>query len=434
VVARGARVGQATRAHFFFGSASTKQLKTIFSLYDTNNDGLLSWNEAKRYLSDLLELSGTQANVIREARETGQTNIAQWYEQYLREMFNHLDTNQDGFIDINELVKPGRNEVANLLAAVSSKIEAPAAPGKSLVLSSKMREENISTVLNSPTSAPCINGCGFYGSAEHYGYCPSCAKLIGDAINVAVLPEDPYPNAYGQAEAPHSNNEPAAPPPAPTEEPSKTPAAVTAEAPADPPVAPPKKVTKKKRVAKKGGKKGAAPKPEEVAKPDAEPEADAEGSGSDRELSSGEEELLDSAEGGGFLEESNHDRHMKFTVLDGDQVEKLMARKIRDAAELLGSTEDEAALVLMFFDWNSTRLQEQYFLNVDKYRVLAGIDLGGGKQPLKVQAGDCTICFETVKLSETASLNCGHGPFCKGCYGDYLGEKVRERKRGRCVF
>jgi hypothetical protein len=47
-------------------------------------------------------------------------------------------------------------------------------------------------------------------------------------------------------------------------------------------------------------------------------------------------------------------------------VEKLMARKIRDASELLGLSEDESALVLMFFAWNNGRLQEQYFLNVDK--------------------------------------------------------------------
>ncbi len=388
-------------------------LKTIFSLYDTNNDGLLSWGEAKRYLSDLLELSGTQANVIREARETGQTNIAQWYEQYLHEMFNHLDSNKDGFIDINELVKPGRNDVANLLAAVSAKIEQPPAPGTRLVLSSKLREENISTVLSSPTSAPCINGCGFYGSAEHYGYCPSCAKLIGDAISA---PHDAPPavEQVGGGEA-HNNNEPQ-----PSQEPAKLVAepakpvtAVTAEAPAEQPAG--KK--KKKRVAKKSGKKAAKPEEEEME----------DGSDSERDLSSGEEALLDSAEEPGFLEVSSRDRHEKFSVLDGEQVEKLMARKIRDTAELLGSTDDEAALVLMYFDWNASRLQEQYFLNVDKYRVQAGVDLGG-RQPQKVQEGDCSICFDGVKLSETATLNCGHGPFCKGCYGDYLKEKVSERR------
>jgi hypothetical protein len=63
---------------------------------------------------------------------------------------------------------------------------------------------------------------------------------------------------------------------------------------------------------------------------------------------------------------SSHSRHSKFTVLDGDQVEKLMARKIHDASELLGLSDDEAALVLMFFAWNVGRMQEQYFLNVDK--------------------------------------------------------------------
>ena len=36
-----------------------------------------------------------------------------------------------------------------------------------------------------------------------------------------------------------------------------------------------------------------------------------------------------------FLEVSSRDRHEKFTVLDGEQVEALMARKIKDIADLL---------------------------------------------------------------------------------------------------
>ena len=125
---------------------------------------------------------------------------------------------------------------------------------------------------------------------------------------------------------------------------------------------------------------------------------------------------------------SNHARHSKFSVLDGDQVEKLMDRKTKDASELLGLSQDEAALVLMYFNWNLGRLQERYFLDVDKYRRLAGVDLQGGGSVVRRadEEGDCVICFDTVKPSETATLNCGDGPFCKACYQDYLKEKVRD--------
>ncbi len=356
--------------------------------------------------------------MIREARETGQSNIAQWYEQYLRELFDHLDDNHDGYLDISELVKPGRDTVAQLLASVSAKVGQAPAPGTQLVLSAKLRQENISKVLDSPTSAPCLNGCGFYGSGDHYGYCDSCAGLIAGALGQTVAVLDPE-----EINSNNSNNTPVAPVVPPTDAvvvpPAATPAvalvqkdpvkAVVAEAPADKPA----KKTRKKRVAKK------KPAVEEQ-----EPEDDGSGSGEEEhELSSGEEDLLNSAEGNGFLEVSTNDRHAKFSVLDGEQVEKLMARKIKDAAELLGVTDDEAALVLMYFDWNTSRLQEQYFLDVDKYRMRAGIDVGD-KPPQKAVGGDCSICFDAVNQSETASLNCSHGPFCKACYADYLHEKV----------
>lgn len=112
------------------------------------------------------------------------------------------------------------------------------------------------------------------------------------------------------------------------------------------------------------------------------------------------------------------------SVITGDQVEQLMGRKINDAAELLQLIPDKAALVLMFFDWNLARLQERYFLDVDKNLKLAGVTLPDGEQPRTVSGGECSICFDDVKLEDTATLDCGHGPFCRNCYREYLHERV----------
>ena len=72
---------------------------------------------------------------------------------------------------------------------------------------------------------------------------------------------------------------------------------------------------------------------------------------------------------------------------------------------------------------SQARLQERYFTDVGKYARLAGIR-GDSGEAKAAQDGNCWICFEDVKADDTASLACGHGPFCRECYADYLHEKV----------
>jgi hypothetical protein len=85
-------------------AAGKKKVVAMFGAYDTNKDGKLNWSEAKQYISDLLELSGMQAVAIREARESGQT-VSVWYTNYIREIFDYMDTDKDGFISIEEVVE-----------------------------------------------------------------------------------------------------------------------------------------------------------------------------------------------------------------------------------------------------------------------------------------------------------------------------------------
>lgn len=58
--------------------------------------------------------------------------------------------------------------------------------------------------------------------------------------------------------------------------------------------------------------------------------------------------------------------------------------------------------MLIYFDWNSQKLEEKYFSDVDKYRKLCGIS--DGTKAAALEDGDCAICFEEVKVADTASL------------------------------
>jgi hypothetical protein len=196
---------------------------------------------------------------------------------------------------------------------VSAKVKQTAPPQNQLVLSSKLKQENISAVLSSPTSVPCVNGCGFYGTPENYGYCGSCVKLLADSASRvglnATLADSGGNNNNNNSNnsnnnsnnnnnnnnnnSNNNNNAVVAPP-------------VVAEAPVSVPseVKKPEKPVEEKPKPKK--KKPVKKVEEEVS--------------SDRDS---DEPTHSTEEADGFLEVSSHSRHSKFTVLDADQVREM---------------------------------------------------------------------------------------------------------------
>jgi hypothetical protein len=412
------------------GSFSDKRMRQIFACYDTGKSGHLEWREAKRYLSDLLELSGNQAVVIREAREKvgfflfdgvkhndcvcpckkddvltivqGVQNVAEYYERFLRECFDYLDVNKSGTISIDELVRPSNAHLDDMLSAVRHLSEMSSKSKKTpLVLSSKMRSEPpIET-----TGALCVGGCGFVGDPNTEGYCASCLSLILHAsepnVPTRTVPSDATKQVKRVRKKVPSKTNPVPPPP-----------------------------PLKQQGTSKQDDKGKSEIPNNDVM-EVEEGGMQTGVGAQCKLtvcldsnSSNDERSSDKSEEDDFLETSNRERHDKFTVIDGTQVEKLMGRKIGDAADLLGLSVDEASLVLMYFEWDLQRLRERYFADVDKYRHEAGIALPDGVEPCETVDGDCSICYDETSASDATWLKCGHGPFCKGCYVSYLHERV----------
>ena len=79
-----------------------------------------------------------------------QSNVVMWYDNYLRQIFNAMDANKDGYIDISEIVKPEHNEVNQLVAGVSAVVDEDLTKSNKMVLSSRMKKEEIShTVIES---------------------------------------------------------------------------------------------------------------------------------------------------------------------------------------------------------------------------------------------------------------------------------------------
>jgi len=160
-----------------------KQIRKMFQCYDLDGNGYLTWNEAKRYLNDLFELSGMQALIIRQAYDEGAENVAQWYEDYLRATFNQLDVNKDGKIFLGELVKHREDSVRQLLSTVTAAIKTPKQPGRAnLVRSNRLPKEDVSNVAE---GVECKNQCGFYAGPNSDGYCSTCFKLLANNLEIS---------------------------------------------------------------------------------------------------------------------------------------------------------------------------------------------------------------------------------------------------------
>ncbi len=55
-----------------------------------------------------MELSGNQTLVIRDAKQRGEANIAEYYPRFLRECFDYLDVDKTGLLKVSKIGKRAR--------------------------------------------------------------------------------------------------------------------------------------------------------------------------------------------------------------------------------------------------------------------------------------------------------------------------------------
>ena len=104
-----------------------------------------------------------------------------------------------------------------------------------------------------------------------------------------------------------------------------------------------------------------------------------------------------------------------------DKIYSELEEDITDVINLLDCNYDESLILLHFFQWNKENLQNTFFENENKYKILAGIIL---KNQIEINKdNNCLICYEDISKTETSCLICNH-TFCRNCWKDYLILKV----------
>lgn len=109
---------------------------------------------------------------------------------------------------------------------------------------------------------------------------------------------------------------------------------------------------------------------------------------------------------------------------------------------IAGLSDQEAAILLRYFQWNKEKLFERYMDDPTKVQKAAGITNENTDRrqttasivPAKRARSDfvCEICYDDNPDMETAALSCGHR-FCTSCYRQYLTQKIQDEGESRLI-
>ena len=123
-------------------------------------------------------------------------------------------------------------------------------------------------------------------------------------------------------------------------------------------------------------------------------------------------------------------------ILGPQDIDRKIKSAIRELTEVLSPlSSDEALILLNFFGWNLSLVQEQWFENSETVRVKAGL---GSTHPHELTytapQQTCSICLTNSSKKMPSISSCLHG-FCEPCYHEYIVQKIRdgqESVRTRC--
>ena len=79
----------------------------------------------------------------------------------------------------------------------------------------------------------------------------------------------------------------------------------------------------------------------------------------------------------------NYNQDESYEILRSGDIEKLRSRIIEDFAEFTSLSRDEAAIVLIHYQWNVERLKEIWYDKIEENRVKCGLDMNDEAKKIK---------------------------------------------------
>ncbi|WZY81638.1 probable E3 ubiquitin-protein ligase ARI11 [Brassica napus] len=150
---------------------------------------------------------------------------------------------------------------------------------------------------------------------------------------------------------------------------------------------------------------------------------------------SGEESLLSDNQVGSDYEFTDQDvdnastykrSQISYLVLKEEDVRKHQRTDIEQVSTVLSISQVEAIVLLLHYQWNVSKVEDEWFTDEKKVRELVGmlkepvVDLNDREVNI-----ECGICFDSYTQKEVTTLSCGH-PYCNVCWTGYITTTIND--------
>ncbi|VVB11975.1 unnamed protein product [Arabis nemorensis] len=146
------------------------------------------------------------------------------------------------------------------------------------------------------------------------------------------------------------------------------------------------------------------------------------------DMETGEDDYYTDGNGGFDDEEDSDCSKVNYVVLKEDDIRKHQNDDIRRVSTVLSVTEVEASVLLLYYHWNVSKIDDEWFADEERVRRTVGIL----QKPVVVTkpygcGGEvtCGICFDSFCPKVIVSVPCGH-PFCSDCWNGYIRTSIND--------
>jgi len=139
---------------------------------------------------------------------------------------------------------------------------------------------------------------------------------------------------------------------------------------------------------------------------------------------------------------SSSDTKAEFVALSTNDLQKELDSLVKSVAGILNVPPEIASMLLRSERWNKELAISHYLENRHKALQNAGLEMAPATSSSASTAAllsskassttstdqiDCAICDSVYDKKDSFALSCHHA-FCRGCWGDYLEDKIRDGK------